>query len=246
MSIGSRTIAAIDIGTNSIHMVIAKMSPTGFEVITREKNPARLGEGGGDMKKLGDEAMERGISALTHMRRIADVHRANIFAVATSAVREAKNAEVFVDRAANEAGVDIQIISGIEEARLIHLGVLQALPLTDKRSILIDIGGGSTEVVIFDHLEELFTRSFKMGAVRLTNRFFPPDRFIPQPSVPAHDLSNLSLRRRQEKSRNSDTRLQLSRPGQQKQSHKCAGFKTTLNFRSRSMESSSLVNNWTP
>lgn len=179
MSIGSRTIAALDIGTNSIHMVVAKMGPSGFEVITREKSAARLGEGGGDMKKLGDEAMDRGIAALQHMRRIADVHRANIFAVATSAVREAKNADVFVDRAATEAGIEIQIISGVEEARLIHLGVLQALPLTEKRSILIDIGGGSTEVVVFDHLEELFARSFKIGAVRLTNRFFPPGSLHP-------------------------------------------------------------------
>ena len=179
MSIGSRTIAAIDIGTNSIHMVIAKMGPTGFEVITREKNAARLGEGGGDMKKLSDQAMDRGITALRHMRQIADVHRASIFAVATSAVREAKNAEIFVDRASSEAGIDIQIISGVEEARLIHLGVLQALPLIDKRSILIDIGGGSTEIVVFDHLEELFARSFKIGAVRLTNRFFPPGSLHP-------------------------------------------------------------------
>jgi exopolyphosphatase/guanosine-5'-triphosphate,3'-diphosphate pyrophosphatase len=179
VSIGSRTIAAIDIGTNSIHMVVAKMGPTGFEVITREKNAARLGEGGGDMKRLSDEAMDRGIAALQHMRRIADVHRASIFAVATSAVREAKNADIFVDRAATEAGIDIQIISGVEEARLIHLGVLQALPLTEKRSILIDIGGGSTEVVVFDHLEELFARSFKIGAVRLTNRFFPPGSLHP-------------------------------------------------------------------
>ena len=173
MSFSPRIIAAIDIGTNSIHMVVAKVSPSGFEVITREKDNTRLGEGGGDMKMLSPEAIERGIKALRNMRRIADAHRASVFAVATSAVREAKNSADFVDRAANEAGIDIEVISGVEEARLIHLGVLQALPLSDKRSLLIDIGGGSTEVVIFDHTEELFVRSFKIGAVRLTNRFFP-------------------------------------------------------------------------
>ena len=173
MSFSSRIIAAIDIGTNSIHMVVAKVSPSGFEVITREKDNTRLGEGGGDMKMLSPEAIERGIAALRNMRRIADAHKASVFAVATSAVREAKNSADFVDRAANEAGIDIEVISGVEEARLIHLGVLQALPLSDKRSLLIDIGGGSTEVVIFDHTEELFVRSFKIGAVRLTNRFFP-------------------------------------------------------------------------
>ena len=154
-------------------MVVAKVSDSGFEVIAREKDNTRLGEGGGDMKMLSPEAIERGIEALRNMRRIADAHRATVFAVATSAVREAKNSSDFVDRVSNEAGIDIEIISGVEEARLIHLGVLQALPLSDKRSLLIDIGGGSTEVVIFDHTEELFVRSFKIGAVRLSNRFFP-------------------------------------------------------------------------
>jgi len=173
MIFSTRIIAAIDIGTNSIHMVVAKVNDSGFEVIAREKDNTRLGEGGGDMKMLSPEAMERGIEALRHMRRVADAHRASVFAVATSAVREAKNSSDFVDRVANEAGIDIEVISGVEEARLIHLGVLQALPLSDKRSLLIDIGGGSTEVVIFDHTEELFVRSFKIGAVRLSNRFFP-------------------------------------------------------------------------
>lgn len=165
-------------------MVVAKVSDSGFEVIAREKDNTRLGEGGGDMKMLSPEAMERGIEALRHMRRVADAHRARVFAVATSAVREAKNSSDFVDRVSNEAGIDIEIISGVEEARLIHLGVLQALPLSDKRSLLIDIGGGSTEIVIFDHAEELFVRSFKIGAVRLSNRFFPNGSTHPA-SVPS-------------------------------------------------------------
>jgi exopolyphosphatase/guanosine-5'-triphosphate,3'-diphosphate pyrophosphatase len=184
MIFSTRIIAAIDIGTNSIHMVVAKVSDSGFEVIAREKDNTRLGEGGGDMKILSPEAMERGIDALRHMRRVADAHRASVFAVATSAVREAKNSSDFVGRVANEAGIDIEVISGVEEARLIHLGVLQALPLSDKRSLLIDIGGGSTEVVIFDHTEELFVRSFKIGAVRLSNRFFPNGSTHPA-SVPS-------------------------------------------------------------
>ena len=184
MSFSPRVIAAIDIGTNSIHMVVAKVSDSGFEVIAREKDNTRLGEGGGDMKMLSPAAIERGIEALRNMRRIADAHRASVFAVATSAVREAKNSADFVDRAAIEAGIDIEVISGVEEARLIHLGVLQALPLSDKRSLLIDIGGGSTEVVVFDHTEELFVRSFKIGAVRLSNRFFPYSSAHPA-SVPS-------------------------------------------------------------
>jgi exopolyphosphatase/guanosine-5'-triphosphate,3'-diphosphate pyrophosphatase len=164
-------IAAIDVGTNSIHMVVARATNTGFQTITREKAVARLGEGGGDMKKLSAAAMDRGVTALRNMKRIADAHNAPIYAVATSAVREASNNSEFVARVAREAGIDVEVISGVEEARLIHLGVLQAIPLDGRRSILIDIGGGSTEVVVADQADELFVRSYKLGAVRLTNRF---------------------------------------------------------------------------
>ena len=166
-------IAAIDIGTNSTHMVVARITPSGFEVITREKSQTRLGEGGGDMKELSAAAMDRGITALRNMKKIADVHGAHVVAVATSAVREANNADAFVHRAKEEAGVDIEVISGLEEARLIHSAVLRALPLADVESLLIDIGGGSTEVVVFTSTTEHFARSFKLGSVRLTHRFFP-------------------------------------------------------------------------
>lgn len=169
----SPVIAAIDIGTNSVHMVVARGAGPVFEVITREKSTVRLGEGGGDMKRLGQKAMDRGVDALVNMKRIAEVHRAPVFAVATSAVREAENGGDFVERVRREAGIEIRVISGVEEARLIHLGAVQALPLANKRCLIIDIGGGSTEVVVADHLDELFARSFKLGAVRLTDRFFP-------------------------------------------------------------------------
>lgn len=165
-------IAAIDIGTNSTHMVVARVTTSGFEVITREKSQTRLGEGGGDMKTLSPAAIERGITALRHMKKIADVHHATIVAVATSAVREADNAETFIQRASTEAGINVEVISGLEEARLIHSAVVRALPLADTTSLLIDIGGGSTEIVVFSSHVEHFARSFKLGSVRLTHRFF--------------------------------------------------------------------------
>lgn len=166
-------IAAIDIGTNSTHMVVARVKSTGFEVITREKNQTRLGEGGGDMKTLSPAAIDRGITALQHMKRIADAHNAKVVAVATSAVREAENSHVFLTRAHAEANIEVEVISGLEEARLIHSAVLRALPLTDTKTVLIDIGGGSTEIVAFTSHDEHFARSFKLGSVRLTHRFFP-------------------------------------------------------------------------
>ena len=174
-------LAALDIGTNSFHLVVAR--PAGgdrFETLTREKEVVRLGHGGGDMKVMAAEAIDRGIACLRRMRRIVDSYDATLRAVATSAVREAVNAQAFLDRARAEAGVDIEVISGAEEARLIHLGVLQAVPVFDRRILLVDIGGGSTELLIGQRGESLAARSFKVGAVRLTDRFFPGGDVTPR------------------------------------------------------------------
>jgi exopolyphosphatase/guanosine-5'-triphosphate,3'-diphosphate pyrophosphatase len=167
-------MAALDIGTNSFHLVVARPTGTdGFEVLTREKEVVRLGRGGGDMKLLAPDAVERGVACLQRMRRIADSHGAPVRAVATSATREALNARQFIDRARTDAGIEIEVISGVEEARLIHLGVLQAVPVFDQRILVVDIGGGSTELVIGERGETLAARSLKLGAVRLTDRYFP-------------------------------------------------------------------------
>jgi exopolyphosphatase/guanosine-5'-triphosphate,3'-diphosphate pyrophosphatase len=176
----AENLAAVDIGTNSIHLVVARFDDDGhFEVIADEKEAVRLGSSGGDMKELTPDAIERGIAALTRFRQVADISSAPLSAVATSAVREAENAEDFIRRAREEADVDVDVISGIEEARLIHLGVLQAVPVFERRILLIDIGGGSTEVLIGEQGETLAVRSFKLGAIRLTRRFFKTDRLHP-------------------------------------------------------------------
>lgn len=167
------TLAALDLGTNSFHLVVARVRGNGFDVITREKQIIRLGRGGGDMKELASDSIDRGLAAIRRMKRIAEAHHAPLRAVATSAVREAQNADEFIARALNEAGVEVEVISGIEEARLIHLGVLQSVPAFDRRLILVDVGGGSTEVLVGERGATLTARSFKLGAVRLTDRFFP-------------------------------------------------------------------------
>ena len=172
-------IAALDIGTNSFHLVVAKPVETGFEVITSEKEVIRLGHGAGDMKQLEPEAIERGIASLKRMRAVADVHGARLRAVATSAVREAKNRNEFIKRARKEADIDVEVISGVEEARLIHLGARYAVAVGEQPMLLCDIGGGSTELVIASGDEILLARSFKLGAVRLTDRFFSTDALHP-------------------------------------------------------------------
>jgi exopolyphosphatase / guanosine-5'-triphosphate,3'-diphosphate pyrophosphatase len=167
-------VAAIDIGTNSVHMLIARVASNGrFEVVTRQKEMVRLGSGAGEMKRLESDAMDRGIAALARCRSLADSFDAPVYAVATSAVREALNAETFLARARVEAGVDVQVISGYEEARLIQLGVLQALPVFERPMVLIDVGGGSTEVLFSLRGAVSYARSVKLGSLRMTRRFFP-------------------------------------------------------------------------
>ena len=191
----SDLVAALDIGTNSFHLVVARPVPGGFEVVTREKEVVRLGHGGGDMKELSDEAMERGVKCLVRLAAIAESHDAEVRAVATSAVREAKNRSDFIKRARKAADVDIEVVSGVEEARLIHLGVLNAIGIHDRPMFVCDIGGGSTEVVVGLDDEVLFARSFKLGAVRLTDRFFSGNTLHPSavPSCRSFIRSMLSV-----------------------------------------------------
>lgn len=166
-------LAAIDIGTNSFHMVIARPGKSGtFEIVVREKEVVRLGSGSSDMKHLKDDAIARGVAALRRFRELAESYDAEVRAVATSAVREAQNQDEFLERALEEAGVKVEIVSGLEEARLIYLGALQGLPIFDRQVLLIDIGGGSTEILIGRAAEVLFSSSLKLGAIRLTDRFF--------------------------------------------------------------------------
>jgi exopolyphosphatase/guanosine-5'-triphosphate,3'-diphosphate pyrophosphatase len=172
----SETLAAVDIGTNSVHGVVARMTVVDgvprFDILDREKEMVRLGESAGDMSVLSHAAIDRAVAALDRFRQVAESHGAPIAAVATSAVREADNRDVLIDRAWAEAGVHVDVISGVEEARLIHLGVLQAVPVFDRRLLLCDIGGGSTELLVGLRGEVLAARSLKLGAIRLTRRFF--------------------------------------------------------------------------
>jgi exopolyphosphatase/guanosine-5'-triphosphate,3'-diphosphate pyrophosphatase len=166
-------VAAIDIGTNSFHLVVAR--PTGnnrFDILARDKEVVRLGTGSGDMKELQADAIERGVAALGRFRRIADTFGAEVYAVATSAVREAENRDEFLEAALVKANIGVEVISGVEEARLIHLGVLQAVPVFDQQVLVVDIGGGSTEFIVGRGEDVLAARSLKVGAIRLTERFF--------------------------------------------------------------------------
>lgn len=166
-------IAAIDIGTNSFHAVVAQVNERGiFEVLGSDKEAVRLGESRGDMKFLTEQAMQRGLDALKRFAALAASAQAPIYCCATSAVREAQNRDVFIDRVYDETGIEINVIEGIEEARLIYLGVLQALPVYNSNTLVIDIGGGSTETVVGHAGNVVRAVSEKLGAIRITRKFF--------------------------------------------------------------------------
>ena len=166
-------VAAIDVGTNSVHMVVARIVRTGFDVISTEKEVVRLGAGLDGDDEIAPAAIERGVAALVRMSRIAEAHGARVRAVATSAVREAPNREEFLAAVRGATGIDVEVISGGEEARLIHLGVGRSLDLRAGSVLTIDIGGGSTEFCVSVRGSLRIAQSLKIGAVRMTDSHLP-------------------------------------------------------------------------
>jgi exopolyphosphatase/guanosine-5'-triphosphate,3'-diphosphate pyrophosphatase len=169
-------LAAIDIGTNSVHMIIVRVRPDfSFEIVDREKEMVRLGAGGLDGKKLTPEAITAALQALKKFARLAESHQVDeILAVATSATREAENGGAFLKAIERRTGIRARIITGTEEARLIHLAAVYGVD-TPKPSVVIDIGGGSVEITRGTGSQVDAARSFKIGVIRLTERFVDSD-----------------------------------------------------------------------
>jgi exopolyphosphatase / guanosine-5'-triphosphate,3'-diphosphate pyrophosphatase len=175
-------LAAIDVGTNSIHMVVAKILPDipAFTIIARDKSTVRLGDRDKDTGNILPAAIDRAMIALRRCQVIANsLHVTDIIAVATSAVREAPNGKEFLEKIETEIGLSVNLISGPEEARRIYLGVLSGMSLNDKPHIIIDIGGGSTELILGDGHEARSLTSTKIGAVRLTREYIHTDPISP-------------------------------------------------------------------
>lgn len=165
-------IAAIDVGSNAIRMAVARpMSGGRLEMLESTRLPVRLGQDVFTTGQLSESIMQAAVDAFLRFRAIADQFGVSqLRAVGTSALREAENGELLLDRIARQTGIQVEIISGEEEARLIHLAVSKALDLTGKRAVLIDIGGGSVEVTIVRGEEILSSESYPMGTVRLLKR----------------------------------------------------------------------------
>jgi exopolyphosphatase/guanosine-5'-triphosphate,3'-diphosphate pyrophosphatase len=171
----SKNYAAIDIGTNSFHLIIVKIREDGsLVIIDREREVIRLGSHKGEeLSLITHDEIELGINALIRFKKLADFYHADINAVATSAVREAGNREEFLKKVFDKTGIEIEVIDGRKEAAYIYKGVRKSLPNFNKKLLCLDIGGGSTEFILGQDEEIIFGESIKIGAVRLSKKFFP-------------------------------------------------------------------------
>lgn len=180
-------LAAVDIGSNSFRLSIGRVHEEHgirqIYQIDRMKETVRLAAGLDENKILSEDAIQRAIAVLERFgERLRSFHPDRVRAVATNTFRVARNTPEFLPRAEAALGFPIEVIAGREEARLIYAGVSHTLPLSEHRRLVIDIGGGSTEVIIGKHDEPLLMTSLYMGCVSYSRRFFP-DGLIDEQSM---------------------------------------------------------------
>lgn len=170
-------VAAIDIGSSSIHMAVAQAVPgQRLEILDREKEMVRIGAGTLRQHRLSDDTMERAIGVLKRYKQICQAqHVDRIITTATSAVRESYNSDAFIERGRKETGLQISVLPGIEEARLIALAVSEVTDFNGRRALIIDIGGGSTEAIVTSGTEPELLLSVRLGAVRLSEKLVTTD-----------------------------------------------------------------------
>jgi exopolyphosphatase/guanosine-5'-triphosphate,3'-diphosphate pyrophosphatase len=170
-----QTYAAIDIGSNSCRLKIARVQKHQLKVLHEDREVTRLGASVFETGVVSPEAMAGTLTALKRFYRATKLHSADrVRAVATSALRDARNSQAFLAWVKSETGWEVEIISGLEEARLIHRGVMGE-PEAQRRCVLIDVGGGSCEITLSERKRIQETVSLPLGAVRLTKDFLPGD-----------------------------------------------------------------------
>jgi len=168
-----RVVAFIDIGTNSVRLLVVRLNPNhSYTILSRQKQQVRLGEGEFEDEEIRPEAGDRLVMVCKKFHDLARSFGTEEFvAVATSAMREAVNQHAVLHLLRQEAMLDVRVISGQEEARLIYLGVASGTHLPDQTAFFIDIGGGSTEVAVGDSKNYRYLHSFRLGAIRLASQY---------------------------------------------------------------------------
>ncbi len=179
--------AIIDLGTNTFQLLIIEQTGKTFRTIHEESYAAKIGKGGISLGIITEEAIQRGISGLKYFQQVFDKERVmaeNVLATATSAVRNAKNENEFCERILAETGIEINVISGEEEAALIYEGVKLGMNIGKETLMIMDIGGGSVEFIICNENKIFWKQSFEIGGQRLMDKFMTSDP-ISQHSVQA-------------------------------------------------------------
>jgi exopolyphosphatase / guanosine-5'-triphosphate,3'-diphosphate pyrophosphatase len=168
-----RVVSFIDIGTNSVRLLVVRLNPNhSYSILSQQKQQVRLGEGEFEEEEILPEAIDRLVVVCKKFTELARSFNTEEFVVvATSAMREAANQQEILHLLRHESRLDVRVISGQEEARLIYLGVSSGINLEDRQAFFIDIGGGSTEIAIGDNQNYQFLDSFKLGAIRLSNYY---------------------------------------------------------------------------
>src|ERR1700722_1553948 len=173
----SDVIAAVDLGSNSFHMVVARYSHGQLVIIDRLREMVRLGAGVDEDGRIDKAATSRALACLERFgQRLRDIDARKVRVVGTNALRIARRKQAFLERAREALGFPIEIVSGMEEARLIYSGVAHNLPSEPGRRLVVDIGGGSTEIIIGERYEPLELESLQIGCVSLSQRFFEDGR----------------------------------------------------------------------
>jgi exopolyphosphatase/guanosine-5'-triphosphate,3'-diphosphate pyrophosphatase len=170
----AEVLAAIDLGSNSFHMIIARLQDGHFQVMDRLREMVQLRAGIDEQGNISEEAQQRAIECLKRFgERIRDLPNHSVRIVGTNTLRVAKNSRLFLIKARKALGHKIEIITGEEEARLIYLGVSHALAFDDERRLVMDIGGGSTEYIIGEGYKGIRRESLGMGCVSYSKAYFP-------------------------------------------------------------------------
>ena len=173
-----RVVTFIDMGTNSIRVLVVRLNPNhSYTILTRQKQQVRLGEGEFEDEEITPLAMDRAVMVTKKFTDLARTFNSEEFvAVATSATREASNRNELLHRIRQEAQLDVRVISGREEARLVYLGVVSGTTIGNRKVFFIDIGGGSTEIALGDARNYHYLDSFRLGAIRLSNQYGSADK----------------------------------------------------------------------
>lgn len=187
-------IAAIDLGSNSFHMVVAKAHQGEIRILERLGEKVQLAAGIDEARQLSEEAIQRGLDCLKRFAQLINgMPLGSVRIVGTNALREARNRNVFIQRAEKILGHPVEVISGREEARLIYLGVSHSLADTPGKRLVTDIGGGSTEFIIGQRFEPLLRESLQMGCVSYTQRYFRDGKITQARYAQAYTAARLEI-----------------------------------------------------